>query len=136
MFEEMGFKVDHSSPIYKRFRLKILGLFESGITSTGSPASGEKGRSAIAEVITASILSRLHILVNLTKAERETRLQMERLMLQKAHQTLELIKVHRWPRMGGHRFIEIIFLHQFDVYGLQQVTRYLETKWLTGVKAL
>ncbi|KAL1338369.1 hypothetical protein HN51_033018 [Arachis hypogaea] len=25
MFEEMGFKVDHSSPIYKRFRLKILG---------------------------------------------------------------------------------------------------------------
>ncbi|KAK2416610.1 dual specificity protein phosphatase [Trifolium repens] len=25
MFEEMGFKVDHSSPVYKRFRLKILG---------------------------------------------------------------------------------------------------------------
>lgn len=25
MFEEMGFKVDQSSPIYKRFRLKILG---------------------------------------------------------------------------------------------------------------
>ncbi|MED6170625.1 hypothetical protein PIB30_032910 [Stylosanthes scabra] len=25
MFEEMGFKVDHSSSIYKRFRLKILG---------------------------------------------------------------------------------------------------------------
>ncbi|XP_057467729.1 uncharacterized protein LOC130757100 [Actinidia eriantha] len=25
MFEEMGFKVDHSSPIYKRFRLKVLG---------------------------------------------------------------------------------------------------------------
>lgn len=25
MFEGMGFKVDHSSPIYKRFRLKILG---------------------------------------------------------------------------------------------------------------
>ncbi|KAI8562520.1 hypothetical protein RHMOL_Rhmol03G0042500 [Rhododendron molle] len=25
MFEEMGFKVDHSSPIYKRFRLRLLG---------------------------------------------------------------------------------------------------------------
>ncbi|KDP29245.1 hypothetical protein JCGZ_16634 [Jatropha curcas] len=25
MFEEMGFKVDHASPIYKRFRLKVLG---------------------------------------------------------------------------------------------------------------
>lgn len=25
MFEEMGFKVDHSSPIYKKFRLKVLG---------------------------------------------------------------------------------------------------------------
>ncbi|XP_045795651.1 dual specificity protein phosphatase 12-like isoform X2 [Trifolium pratense] len=25
MFEEMGFKVDHSSPVYKRFRLKTLG---------------------------------------------------------------------------------------------------------------
>ncbi|KAI5583708.1 hypothetical protein BDE02_06G033000 [Populus trichocarpa] len=27
MFEEMGFKVDHASPIYKRFRLKALGEF-------------------------------------------------------------------------------------------------------------
>ncbi|MCH97342.1 dual specificity protein phosphatase 12-like, partial [Trifolium medium] len=26
MFEEMGFKVDQSSPVYKRFRLKILGF--------------------------------------------------------------------------------------------------------------
>eukprot|EP00262_Sarcandra_glabra_P003764 TRINITY_DN1454_c0_g1_i1.p1 TRINITY_DN1454_c0_g1~~TRINITY_DN1454_c0_g1_i1.p1 ORF type:complete len:367 (-),score=39.54 TRINITY_DN1454_c0_g1_i1:507-1607(-) len=25
MFEDMGFKVDHASPIYKRFRMKILG---------------------------------------------------------------------------------------------------------------
>lgn len=25
MFEEMGFKVDHADPIYKRFRLKVLG---------------------------------------------------------------------------------------------------------------
>ncbi|EPS66422.1 hypothetical protein M569_08352, partial [Genlisea aurea] len=25
MFEQMGFKVDHASPVYKRFRLKILG---------------------------------------------------------------------------------------------------------------
>ncbi|XP_052171771.1 uncharacterized protein LOC127787806 [Diospyros lotus] len=25
MFEEMGFKVDHTSPIYKRFRMKVLG---------------------------------------------------------------------------------------------------------------
>lgn len=25
MFEQMGFKVDHASPIYKRFRLKVLG---------------------------------------------------------------------------------------------------------------
>jgi dual specificity phosphatase 12 len=25
LFEEMGFKVDTSSPLYKRFRLKILG---------------------------------------------------------------------------------------------------------------
>lgn len=25
MYEEMGFKVDHASPIYKSFRLKILG---------------------------------------------------------------------------------------------------------------
>uniref|UniRef100_A0A2P2JM76 protein-tyrosine-phosphatase n=1 Tax=Rhizophora mucronata TaxID=61149 RepID=A0A2P2JM76_RHIMU len=25
MFEEMGFKVDHASPIYRRFRLKVLG---------------------------------------------------------------------------------------------------------------
>lgn len=25
MFEDMGFKVDHASPIYKRFRLKVLG---------------------------------------------------------------------------------------------------------------
>jgi hypothetical protein len=25
MFEEMGFKVDHASPVYKRFRLKVLG---------------------------------------------------------------------------------------------------------------
>lgn len=25
MFEEMGFKIDHASPIYKRFRLKVLG---------------------------------------------------------------------------------------------------------------
>ncbi|KAK9290506.1 hypothetical protein L1049_008676 [Liquidambar formosana] len=25
MFEEMGFKVDHANPIYKRFRLKVLG---------------------------------------------------------------------------------------------------------------
>ncbi|KAI8573174.1 hypothetical protein RHMOL_Rhmol01G0258100 [Rhododendron molle] len=29
MFEEMGFKVDHSSPIYKRFHLKLLGDFYS-----------------------------------------------------------------------------------------------------------
>ncbi|KAJ6967893.1 uncharacterized protein [Populus alba] len=27
MFEEMGFKVDHASTIYKRFRLKVLGEF-------------------------------------------------------------------------------------------------------------
>ncbi|KAB5519308.1 hypothetical protein DKX38_023627 [Salix brachista] len=27
MFEEMGFKVDHANPIYKRFRLKVLGEF-------------------------------------------------------------------------------------------------------------
>lgn len=27
MFEEMGFKVDQSSPIYKRFRLKVLGMY-------------------------------------------------------------------------------------------------------------
>lgn len=26
LFEEMGFKVDYASPIYKRFRLKILGM--------------------------------------------------------------------------------------------------------------
>ncbi|CDP19238.1 unnamed protein product [Coffea canephora] len=25
MFEEMGFRVDYASPIYKRFRLKVLG---------------------------------------------------------------------------------------------------------------
>jgi dual specificity phosphatase 12 len=25
LFEEMGFKVDTSSPLYKRFRLKLLG---------------------------------------------------------------------------------------------------------------
>lgn len=25
MFEEMGFKIDHSSTLYKRFRLKVLG---------------------------------------------------------------------------------------------------------------
>ncbi|GLT40832.1 hypothetical protein SLA2020_149370 [Shorea laevis] len=25
MFEEMGYKIDHSNPIYKRFRLKVLG---------------------------------------------------------------------------------------------------------------
>jgi dual specificity phosphatase 12 len=25
MFEEMGFKVDHANPIYKRFRLIALG---------------------------------------------------------------------------------------------------------------
>ncbi|XP_019437073.1 PREDICTED: dual specificity protein phosphatase 12-like [Lupinus angustifolius] len=36
MFEEMGFKVDYSSPIYKRFRLKILGdhFCGSGIDSS------------------------------------------------------------------------------------------------------
>ncbi|XP_059462694.1 uncharacterized protein LOC132191625 [Corylus avellana] len=27
MFEQMGFKVDHASPVYKRFRLKVLGEF-------------------------------------------------------------------------------------------------------------
>lgn len=34
MFEEMGFKVDHSSPIYKRFRLKLLGLILMGFAIT------------------------------------------------------------------------------------------------------
>lgn len=29
MFEQMGFKVDHASPIYKRFRLKVLGAYFS-----------------------------------------------------------------------------------------------------------
>lgn len=29
MFEEMGFKVDQSSPAYKHFRLKILGMASS-----------------------------------------------------------------------------------------------------------
>lgn len=27
MYEDMGFKVDHANPIYKRFRLKVLGIF-------------------------------------------------------------------------------------------------------------
>lgn len=27
MFEKMNFKVDHSNPIYKQFRLKVLGEF-------------------------------------------------------------------------------------------------------------
>lgn len=27
MFEQMGFKVDRESPIYKRFRLKVLGAY-------------------------------------------------------------------------------------------------------------
>ena len=27
MYEDMGFKVDHANPIYKRFCLKVLGIF-------------------------------------------------------------------------------------------------------------
>ncbi|KAK6244335.1 hypothetical protein QUC31_010744 [Theobroma cacao] len=33
MFEEMGHKVDHSSPVYKRFRLKVLGTFPLSLPS-------------------------------------------------------------------------------------------------------
>uniref|UniRef100_A0A2P2JM68 protein-tyrosine-phosphatase n=1 Tax=Rhizophora mucronata TaxID=61149 RepID=A0A2P2JM68_RHIMU len=32
MFEEMGFKVDHASPIYRRFRLKVLGICSNSVS--------------------------------------------------------------------------------------------------------
>ncbi|MFS7985406.1 putative phosphoric monoester hydrolase [Helianthus anomalus] len=31
MFEDMGFKVDHSSTLYRHFRLKVLGVFSCPI---------------------------------------------------------------------------------------------------------
>ncbi|KAI4348591.1 hypothetical protein L6164_009299 [Bauhinia variegata] len=44
MFEEMGFKVDHSSPIYKRFRLKILGEnYNSGLGIDSSKLGADPG---------------------------------------------------------------------------------------------
>ncbi|KAI4300897.1 hypothetical protein L6164_034224 [Bauhinia variegata] len=44
MFEEMGFKVDHSSPIYKRFRLKILGEnYNSGLGFDSSKLGADPG---------------------------------------------------------------------------------------------
>ncbi|KAF7147086.1 hypothetical protein RHSIM_Rhsim03G0036700 [Rhododendron simsii] len=44
MFEEMGFKVDHSSPIYKRFRLKLLGdSYSSGNKIDNSKFGADPG---------------------------------------------------------------------------------------------
>ncbi|XAR68402.1 Phosphoprotein phosphatase [Bertholletia excelsa] len=44
MFEEMGFKVDHASPIYKRFRLKILGdSYNRGETIDSSKLGADPG---------------------------------------------------------------------------------------------
>ncbi|KAJ6316816.1 hypothetical protein OIU78_019990 [Salix suchowensis] len=61
MFEEMGFKVDHANPIYKRFRLKVLGEFynrgekidsskfgaDPGVPTQVSSASPDEGKKAI-----------------------------------------------------------------------------------------
>ncbi|CAJ2671683.1 unnamed protein product [Trifolium pratense] len=44
MFEEMGFKVDHSSPVYKRFRLKTLGEnHQSGLRIDSSKLGEDPG---------------------------------------------------------------------------------------------
>ncbi|KAL3819691.1 hypothetical protein ACJIZ3_005596 [Penstemon smallii] len=44
MFEQMGFKVDHASPIYKRFRLKVLGdFFNRGEKIDGSKFGADPG---------------------------------------------------------------------------------------------
>ncbi|XP_041024625.1 dual specificity protein phosphatase 12-like [Juglans microcarpa x Juglans regia] len=46
MFEEMGFKVDHASPIYKRFRLKVLGeLYNRGEKIESSRFGADPGLS-------------------------------------------------------------------------------------------
>ena len=39
MYENMGFKVNHSNPIYKRFRLKVLGIFSQLISFSSFGAS-------------------------------------------------------------------------------------------------
>ncbi|KAL2320647.1 hypothetical protein Fmac_029616 [Flemingia macrophylla] len=47
MFEGMGFRVDHSSPIYKRFRLKILGENHfSGLSIDSSKLGADPGMTA------------------------------------------------------------------------------------------
>ncbi|PIN02155.1 Phosphoprotein phosphatase [Handroanthus impetiginosus] len=47
MFEQMGFKVDRSSPIYKRFRLKVLGdSYNRGEKIDGSKFGADPGLPA------------------------------------------------------------------------------------------
>ncbi|KAL2480782.1 Protein-tyrosine-phosphatase [Abeliophyllum distichum] len=47
MFEQMGFKVDHASPIYKRFRLKVLGdSYHRGEQIDGSKFGADPGLPA------------------------------------------------------------------------------------------
>ncbi|XP_044505579.1 dual specificity protein phosphatase 12-like isoform X1 [Mangifera indica] len=47
MFEEMGFKIDHASPIYKRFRLKVLGdSYNRGEKIDGSRFGADPGLPA------------------------------------------------------------------------------------------
>ncbi|KAL3632575.1 hypothetical protein CASFOL_025559 [Castilleja foliolosa] len=53
MFEDMGFKVDHASPIYKRFRLKVLGdSYNRGENIDGSKFGVDPGLPA--ELVTSN----------------------------------------------------------------------------------
>lgn len=54
MFEQMGFKVDHASPIYKRFRLKVLGdSYNRGEKIDGSKFGADPGLPA--EIVSANV---------------------------------------------------------------------------------
>ncbi|OVA02002.1 Dual specificity phosphatase [Macleaya cordata] len=57
MFEEMGFKIDHASPIYKRFQLKVLGdLYNRGERIDSSKFGADPGlpTAAISSEVSAS----------------------------------------------------------------------------------
>lgn len=54
MFEQMGLKVDHASPIYKRFRLKVLGdSYNRGEKIDGSKFGADPGLPA--EIVCANV---------------------------------------------------------------------------------
>lgn len=69
MYEDMGFKVDHANPIYKRFRLKVLGeLYNRGEKIDSSKFGADPGIST--EPISSKVEASPNGVINSTAAYR------------------------------------------------------------------